>query len=147
MTLALEYDPVLATNVGSHTDHLPWRTPGTPNVLIIEDDQDLQEGWSVFLRHHGYDVSASLDGSTGLEAIEQTVPDVVLLDLGLPGMHGFKVLHEVRMRGHDVKVIVVTAESSPKNDVRALRQGAARVLQKPVNPHTLVAAIDRLLND
>ncbi|MFN3243609.1 MAG: response regulator [Planctomycetota bacterium] len=70
----------------------------------------------------------------------------MLLDLGLPGMHGFKVLHEVRMRQQHARILVVTAESSPEADARARRLGAAAVLCKPVDPRALCATIQDLLD-
>ena len=123
-----------------------WAAPSAPEVLIVEDDDDLQEGWSVFLRHRGYGVQTAGDGCTGLQALERDEPDVVLLDLGLPGMHGFKVLHEVRMRRHDARIVVVTAQSSPEADAKARRLGAAAVLCKPVDPRALCATIEDVLD-
>ncbi|MCA8974592.1 MAG: response regulator [Planctomycetes bacterium] len=127
------------------TSELPWRAVSTPRVLIVEDDADVQQGWSVFLRHQGYDVEVKCDGASGLAALESQEHDVVLLDLGLPGMHGLKVLHEIRMRGVATHIVVVTASSSPDTDRRATRAGAELVLAKPVSPHRLVAVIEGLL--
>jgi DNA-binding response OmpR family regulator len=147
MTLMLEPELHPAPQDQLADGALGWAAPSAPNVLIVEDDHDLQEGWSVFLRHRGYGVQTALDGCTGLKAIEQDEPDIVLLDLGLPGMHGFKVLHEVRMRRQDARILVVTAESSPEADARARRLGAAAVLCKPVDPRALCATIQDLLDE
>ncbi len=124
---------------------LPWRASSTPRVLIVEDDADIQRGWSLFLHEQGYEVQAVSDGATGIDAIEATEPDIVLLDLGLPGMHGFKVLHEIRMRGIPCHVIVVTASVSSEAERRAIGQGAEVMLSKPVSPHRLVSVIERVL--
>lgn len=124
----------------------PWRATSAPRVLIVEDDRDVQEGWRVFLRHQGYDVLSADDGATGLALVENEEPDIVLLDLGLPGMNGLKFLHEVRMRGLPAKVVVVTAMSSPEVDRRAFSHGAGAVVGKPTTPHRLVSVIEHLLD-
>ncbi|MCK5942739.1 MAG: response regulator [Planctomycetes bacterium] len=116
-----------------------------PGVLIVEDDPDVQTGWSIVLGHQGYDVTATDDGAQGLALIEEQEPDVVVLDLGLPGMHGQKVLHEIRMRGLATKVVVVTASFCPEVEMRSCRNGAHAVLAKPASPAVLVDVIERLL--
>lgn len=125
---------------------LPWRSVTAPRVLIIEDDPDVHLGWSVFLGHQGYQVFSADEGNAGLQAIEEHEPDIVLLDLGLPGMHGFKVLHEIRMRSLPVQVVVVSADASLSLEDKASRLGALSVLQKPIAPQSLVSVIEDLMN-
>tara|TARA_R110002072_G_scaffold136285_2_gene278609 strand:+ start:41869 stop:42309 length:441 start_codon:yes stop_codon:yes gene_type:complete len=124
----------------------PWYSVDAPKVLIIEDDRDVHQGWSVFLRHQGYEVLSAHNGVDGLDAIIANEPDIVLLDLNLPGMHGSKVLHEIRMRRLPVHVVVVTASDSPATGARATQRGASLVMNKPVSPHELVSVIGRILD-
>lgn len=129
----------------SFTPSIPWRATTAPQILIVEDDPDVHDGWALFLRHHGYDVSSTDNGPRGLELIDTEEPDVVILDLGLPGMHGFKILHEMRMLGLSARVIVVSATVSADVERRAYALGAAAVLPKPVNMHYLVSITEDLL--
>jgi len=128
-----------------YTSELPWHATMSPRVLIVEDDPDLLRGLRVFLDHQGYDTRAVSNGADGLSVLEREEPDLVVLDLGLPGMHGFKVLHEIRMRNLDTHVIVLTASASPEVERRAYQQGASCVFAKPMRPQDLTAVIERLL--
>lgn len=119
---------------------------GHRRVLLIEDDADITTGWTLLLRHRGLDVAIADRGDHGLELALQEEPDLVVLDLGLPGMHGLKVLHELRMQQLPSKVLVVTAQGTDAIARRALQTGAALVLQKPVEPETMLQAIAELLD-
>lgn len=125
----------------------PWRPPTTARVLIVEDDADLRNGLTLWLRHQGYDTYSAGDGAAGLRAIEEVEPDVLVLDLGLPRMHGFKVLHQLRHRAiSPPRTLVLTAASSPDIAARALQSGADEVMQKPAEPKALLRRIDELLH-
>lgn len=125
----------------------PWRPPSTVKLLVVEDDSDLREGLTVWLRHQGFEAYSACDGAAGLRAIEEIEPDVLVLDLGLPRMHGFKVLHQLRHRAiTPPSTIVLTAASSPDVAARALHSGADEVLCKPADPQRLLQVIDNLLH-
>ena len=118
----------------------------TPTVLVIEDDADVHDGWVMYLRHHGYEVSSANDGAEGVQAIRQACPDLVLLDLGLPGLHGLDVIREVRSAGIRVPIVVVTASASMQVDVEARELGADVVLSKPIESSLLLPVFDELLD-
>jgi DNA-binding NarL/FixJ family response regulator len=110
-------------------------------VLIVDDHPAVRRGLRTFL-----ELAADLevtgeaaDGLSALEEIERTRPDVVLLDMVLPGLDGLAVLRELRQRGLDAKVLVVT--SFTDRLVPAMRAGARGYLSKDVDPHALVAAV------
>lgn len=124
---------------------LPLHPRTSPNILIIEDDEDVRQGWTIFLRHQGYGVEQAADGLVGSRALENDDFDIVLLDLGLPGLHGLSLLREARQRGLGTPVIVVTATASPEMRRRAFRDGASAVMTKPVTPQQLVSVIEDLL--
>ncbi|MEM7203319.1 MAG: response regulator [Planctomycetota bacterium] len=127
------------------TSESATRLSDSPRILIVEDDPDCQEGWSVWLRHQGFEVLSATDGAVGLATMEAEAPDVALLDLGLPGMHGLKVLHEMRMRGLRTPAVVITASPESRTYLRAKSMGAAAVLAKPVSLQRLASIIEELL--
>lgn len=127
---------------------VPELTPSpihTPRVLVIEDDIHCLEGWSIWLRHLGYESSSACDGRSGLLSVELESPDVVLLDLGLPGIDGFSVLERLGGSRTETPVIVVTAMSSVEVDAKARALGAFAVLPKPVELEELAECIERAL--
>lgn len=123
----------------------PFHAVEAPRVLIVEDDRDVHRGWRVFLGHQGYEVLSAYDGAEGLAMIEGYEPAVVLLDLGLGGMHGMKVLHEARMRALAARIVVVTATATPDVERAARALGACAVVGKPTPPRRLVELIEGLL--
>jgi DNA-binding NtrC family response regulator len=105
-------------------------------VLLIDDDPDLLRSLGYYFEQSGYEVGRELTGEAGLEAYDRMRPDVVLLDLGLPGMDGMQVLE--RLRERNAAVILLTGESDVSTAVRAMQLGAENFLTKPVDmPHLL----------
>ena len=120
------------------------RKPTPKTVLLVEDDEDIVVTLSKRLESWGLRVVGALTGPEALAAMERARPDVILLDLLMPGMSGIDVLEELRSRGAAPPVIVLTA--LPVRDARdALRLGARGVLQKPVEPTVLRRDLDRIL--
>jgi DNA-binding response OmpR family regulator len=116
-------------------------------ILIIEDDADVRLGYSVLLKAHHYDTFFAADSLSAVSEGRKHQPDLIILDLGLPGGDGFIVLE--RFRGMPnlavVPVIVVSARDVRGNKDRALEAGASAFLQKPWNDDELLATIGRLL--
>ena len=116
-------------------------------ILIIEDDADVRLGYSVLLKAHHYDTYFAADSLSAVSEGRKHQPDLIILDLGLPGGDGFIVLE--RFRGMPnlavVPVIVVSARDVRGNKERALEAGASAFLQKPWNDDELLATIGRLL--
>ncbi|MDJ0782997.1 MAG: sigma-54 dependent transcriptional regulator [Desulfosarcinaceae bacterium] len=101
-------------------------------VLIIDDEAIMRESISVYLEDSGYTVSEAVDGPSGLERFAAHPPDLVLLDLRMPGMDGLEVLSELAQRDPDVPVIVVTGAGGMQDAVAALRLGAFDFIAKPI---------------
>lgn len=110
------------------------------NVLIIEDEPAYAEALEVALDREGYAVIAAEDGRTGLDLFRTQLPDVVLLDLMLPGMSGLDVLRKVRETTR-TPVIVVSAKDTEADVVTALELGADDYLTKPYSVRELIARI------
>jgi DNA-binding response OmpR family regulator len=113
-------------------------------ILIIDDDPDMRLGLGVRLRAGKYATVFAADGATAIAAAQRERPDVILLDLGLPGGDGFLVLERMAAipRLASIPVIVVTARDPAASEAKALGLGARRFLQKPVDAETLLAAIE-----
>jgi DNA-binding response OmpR family regulator len=93
-------------------------------VLIIEDNPNLAYGLRTGLEIEGYDVQVAEDGESGLERANAWGPDLVMLDLMLPGMDGYRVLRSLRESGSDVPVLILTARGEEDDKVLGFRLGA-----------------------
>lgn len=113
-------------------------------ILIIEDDASVAEVLEAYLRRENYLVRVAADGLSGLEQAERWRPDLVLLDVMLPGLNGTEVLAKIR-RGSDVPVIMVTAMGDTPDRIGALRYGADDYVVKPYHPGEVVARVQAVL--
>lgn len=114
------------------------------NILIIEDDADAAEVLEAYLRRENYTVRITADGVTGLEQAQSWKPDLVLLDVMLPGLNGTEVMARLR-RSSDVPVIMVTAMGDTPDRIGALRYGADDYVVKPYHPGEVVARVQAVL--
>ena len=114
-------------------------------LLIVEDNATLSASLSKGLREDGYDVEAVATGAGALRRLERQDIDVVVLDLGLPDVDGSEVLTQLRGRGINVPVLVLTARDAVSARVTALEQGADDYLIKPFEYAELLARIRALL--
>lgn len=109
-------------------------------ILIVEDEPSYVEALRLALGAEGFEVKAAVDGKTGLECFRADRPEVILLDLMLPGLSGLDVLRVVR-RESDVPVIVVSAKGAEADIVSALELGADDYVTKPYSARELIARI------
>lgn len=114
-------------------------------VLVIEDNVDLAFGIRNNLEIEGYDVDVAYDGETGLATAAGNPPDLVVLDLMLPGIDGYRVLRELRSRGSTMPVLMLTARGEEMDKVRALRLGADDYVTKPFGLLEFLARVEALL--
>jgi DNA-binding response OmpR family regulator len=113
-------------------------------VLIVEDDEDIADVLRRSLRNEGYEVRTSADGIEALDVAAGFVPDVVVLDLGLPGLDGVEVCRRLRSDG-DVPILMLTARAETEDRVTGLDSGADDYLVKPFERKELLARIRALL--
>ena len=113
-------------------------------VLVIDDDRELCALLRDFLEGEGYEVRARHDGPSGLTDVDADEPDLVVLDVMLPGMNGFDVLRELRTRSR-VPVVMLTARGEDIDRIVGLELGADDYLPKPFNPRELAARIRAVL--
>lgn len=116
----------------------------TTRVLIIEDDADAADVLDAYLQREGYEVQIAGDGISGLDKALRWKPDLVLLDVMLPGMSGTDVLATLR-RETRTPVIMVTAMGDMPDKIGALREGADDYVVKPYNPGEVVARVQAVL--
>ncbi|AOE42746.1 response regulator transcription factor [Pantoea agglomerans] len=113
-------------------------------VLIIEDDADAAGVLEAYLKRENYEVMIAGDGPGGLDAARRWQPDLILLDIMLPGMNGTEVLAALRRRD-DTPVIMVTAMGDAPDRIGALRYGADDYVVKPYHPGEVVARVQAVL--
>ena len=116
-------------------------------ITLIEDEPDIQEIIAYNLKREGYQVGAALNGEDGLTLIEQKKPDLILLDLMLPGIDGLEVCRLLRSRSEtrDIPIIMVSAKGEESDVVLGLGLGADDYIAKPFSPKELIARIQAVL--
>ena len=113
-------------------------------ILVIEDERQLARHLSGALTRQGHTVSAQNDGALGLKLALKEPPDLVVLDLGLPGMDGFEVLRRLHEEGCPARVLILTARGEIEDRVKGLKAGADDYLTKPFAMDELVARVEAL---
>jgi len=117
----------------------------TARILIVEDNANLAYGLRTGLEIEGYEVQVAEDGETGLERARRWSPDLVMLDLMLPGMDGYRVLKALREGGSEVPVLILTARGEEADKVLGFRLGADDYVTKPCGVLELLARVGALL--
>lgn len=110
-------------------------------ILIIEDDPAIREALEYNLKVRGFAISTAIDGQTGLETALAQRPDIILLDRLLPGMDGVAVCRELRRRGCEARIIMITALGTETDKVLGLNTGADDYLTKPFGFDELLARV------
>ncbi|MEZ5237982.1 MAG: response regulator transcription factor [Microthrixaceae bacterium] len=122
----------------------PGAEPGPQRIVVIEDDPTLAEVVELYLRREGYEVVHHTDGESGIEAALRCEPDLVVIDVMLPGVDGYEVCRRLR-NSSPVPVIMLTARASEDDRVLGLQLGADDYVTKPFSPRELVARIAAVL--
>ena len=113
-------------------------------ILVVDDEAGIRELVGTYLRNEGYTVDEAVDGESALDCFREHEPDLVVLDLRLPGIDGYDVLREIR-RDSKVYVIVLTARSEETDKLIGLELGADDYMTKPFSPRELVARVRAVL--
>jgi two-component system phosphate regulon response regulator PhoB len=116
-------------------------------VVVVEDEQDILEMMAYNLEREGFRVSTADDGESGLELIRREAPDLVLLDLMLPGLDGVEICRQIKVdpMSRSIPVIMVTAKAEESDVVLGLGIGADDYIPKPFSPRELVARVKAVL--
>ena len=110
-------------------------------ILIVEDEQNIVDILSFNLMREGYDTLEALDGPTGLQLALEQNPDLILLDLMLPGLSGFEVCKKIRETGSSTPILMLTAREEEEDKVRGLELGADDYITKPFKNRELMARV------
>ncbi|MDB4491842.1 response regulator [bacterium] len=113
----------------------------TYKVLVIEDDPALMFGLRENLEMEGYAVLTSIDGELGLELARKERPDIIVLDIMLPGLNGFQICQELREDEFDMPIMMLTALGQEADVVKGLNLGADDYLTKPFSIKVLLARV------
>jgi DNA-binding response OmpR family regulator len=116
-------------------------------VLLVEDEEALRRVMRDLLEREGYVVSEARDGIQALDEVDRHAPDVIVLDLNLPGLDGYSVLQQLRSRPatRDIPVMVLTAKGDEDNEVRVFELGADDFITKPFRARALSARLEAVL--
>jgi DNA-binding NtrC family response regulator len=112
-----------------------------PHVLVVDDDPAALSYVRILLESEGHRVSTAAGGREALQAVQETVPDLVLLDLAMPDMHGLKVLARLRELAPSLKVMVLSGAGTTAEIVQSVKLGALDFLSKPIAPPELLGAV------
>lgn len=110
-------------------------------ILVVDDDQDLHQLVSTALVREGYGVLSAQDALEGLELLAKEKVDLALLDVMMPGMDGIEMLSRLRPQHENLRVIIMTAMSTPETVISAMREHACDFLAKPFNIDELLSAV------
>lgn len=116
----------------------------SPRILIVEDDARLASLTREYLEGNGFQVSVESNGATAAERINKEQPDLIILDVMLPGEDGLSICRKVKMN-LDIPILMLTARSDDMDQVLGLEMGADDYIAKPVRPRVLLARIRALL--
>ncbi len=116
-----------------------------PRILLIEDEQDIASGIVMNLELENYELQHEDDGEKGLAAVESAKPDLILLDVMLPGIDGFEICRRIREAGNRVPILFLTAKDLEEDRVRGLEAGGDDYLPKPFGMKELIARIESIL--
>ena len=113
------------------------RPERSPKVLVVDDEEWMRDACVEILQPEGFEVMTAADGSTGLELIKRCSPDLILVDLKMPGMDGIAYLGVVKAFDPDIVAIMITGYATLEVAVKAMKTGAYDFLPKPFKPAEL----------
>lgn len=114
-------------------------------ILIVDDEEELRENLLDLLEFKGYKVAAFASGEDALANIDAVNPNLVLLDIQLPGIDGIEVLKRIRQKNTKLPVVMVSASSIRSVIAKAEENGANRTILKPYSPQEMISTVEELL--
>jgi len=124
---------------------VPMSLTSSSHILVVDDDRALRHAVSSLLERNGHTVLQAGDGPAALAHLARTDVQLMLLDMGLPGMTGLDLLARVRAGDRHPIVVVITADDTPETLLAAIRAQAYRYVKKPVSPAAIVEVVEETL--
>ena len=118
---------------------------GPKRILVIEDDKHISEGLKLNLALQGYDVMVADDGVAGIQKWKEWYPDLIVLDIMLPGIDGLSVLRNIRLEDERLPILILSAKGASDYKVKGLAYGVDDYLTKPFNLEEFLLRVERLL--
>jgi DNA-binding response OmpR family regulator len=117
-------------------------------ILIVDDEEDIVSALSIRMKAKGYDVIAAYDGMSGLSKAREENPDLILLDIMLPKLDGYKICRILKFdeKFRRIPIIMITAKGADTSKKMGEEVGADAYVTKPFNPEELMGTIEQLLN-
>lgn len=116
-----------------------------PNILLVEDEQNLHEALKLNLEMEGYEVSSAFDGNEALQKIASAYFDLIIMDIMLPDLDGISITENVRVHNNEVPILMLSAKNAPADKVLGLKKGADDYLTKPFNLEELLIRVAKLI--
>ena len=123
------------------------KDPEMKRILVVEDDEHIAEGLKLNLSLQGYDVAISSNGVAALQEWKEWRPDLIVLDIMLPGIDGLSVLRHIRLEDERVPILILSAKGSVDDKIKGLAYGVDDYLSKPVNKNELLSRVRNLLKN
>lgn len=115
---------------------------GNYRILVVEDDKEIREGVEIYLKNQGYEVYQAENGKKGLAMIEEHAIHLAIVDIMMPVMDGVTMLMQMRAKGYDFPVIMLSAKSEEVDKIMGLNMGADDYVTKPFTPLELLARVN-----
>jgi DNA-binding response OmpR family regulator len=114
-------------------------------ILVIEDELHIAEGLKLNLKLKGYQVKISIDGPSGLSDWKSFAPNLIILDIMLPGLDGLSILQHIRLEDELVPILILSAKNSPADRIKGFQNGVDDYLSKPFHLDEFLLRVERLL--
>lgn len=115
------------------------------SILLVEDEEHLQDALKLNLELEGYEVTTAGDGSAALKAVENEYFDLIIMDVMMPEMDGITATESLRIRKHEVPILMLSAKNTSSDRVTGLKKGADDYLTKPFNLEELLLRVEKLI--
>ncbi|HUQ88697.1 MAG TPA: response regulator, partial [Vicinamibacterales bacterium] len=112
-----------------------------PRILVIDDEAAIRDSLKMTLEYDGYDVMQAATGEEGVKLVEREAPDLVFLDIKMPGMDGLEVLQKLQHLRDVMPIVVITGNAEIQNAVEATRLGAFDFIEKPVSSERMLVSV------
>jgi len=123
------------------------KSRSSSTVLVVDDEAAIRESLKMILEYEGYSVTEAKHGMGALSQVRESAPDVVMLDIKMPEMDGLEVLRNLRERGHDMPVIIVTGHGDVSTAMEATRMGAFDFLEKPLQRDRVLVSLRNAIDN